>query len=238
MDTLHLPATATAKPGVTLSTRSARTSNLCLAMAATFVALLGLLHVVKSELDPSWRFISEYAIGRHGWLMVIAFVTLAVAFVALDRVVQPFLTRWGRRIGRACLYISAAGLTIAAVFVTDPITTSSQDATTVGKLHNLGGGLGLAMPIAAAIIGWKLSRHPAWHRYRIAVRVASLVSVVASAAAAVTIGTMAASHDNTVGPDVLVGWPNRIEILATAGWLIVTATTARRVATSSVVAAG
>ena len=47
-------------------------ARLSLASGATFVALLAVLHVVKAELDPSWRFISEYAIGAHGWLMVLA----------------------------------------------------------------------------------------------------------------------------------------------------------------------
>jgi hypothetical protein len=40
--------------------------------AATFVILLATLH-----------FISEYAIGRHGWVMVLAFLSLALACVTL-----------------------------------------------------------------------------------------------------------------------------------------------------------
>ena len=54
------------------------------AFAATgvFVVLLLLLHVVRSELDPSWHFISEYEIGKHGWIMQAAFLVLALGNVA------------------------------------------------------------------------------------------------------------------------------------------------------------
>ena len=42
-----------------------------LAAVAISGGVLLILHVVKAELDPSWRMVSEYAIGRSGWLMVV-----------------------------------------------------------------------------------------------------------------------------------------------------------------------
>lgn len=44
-------------------------ARLSFAAAATFVVLLAALHLIKPELDPSWGFISEYAIGDNGWIM-------------------------------------------------------------------------------------------------------------------------------------------------------------------------
>jgi Protein of unknown function (DUF998) len=41
------------------------------------------LHVLKPEMDPSWHMISEYALGRHGWIMRLAFISLAISCVAL-----------------------------------------------------------------------------------------------------------------------------------------------------------
>ena len=55
--------TATAKPVTTISLTAARLS---FGGAATFMVLLTALHFIKPELDPSWRMISEYEIGRHG----------------------------------------------------------------------------------------------------------------------------------------------------------------------------
>lgn len=148
----------TAKP-VTVISRTA--ALLSFASAATFVVLLAALHFIKPELDPSWHFISEYAIGNHGWVMVLAFLSLAVSYVSLSVAIRSQLRTIAGRIGLTLLLVSALGLTIAAIFTTDPITVSKDAATTEGSLHNLGGTLGIVMPFAAALIGWKLARNPA-----------------------------------------------------------------------------
>jgi hypothetical protein len=46
------------------------------------VLLLG-MHVLKPEIAPSWRFISEYALGDFGWLMHLAFLAFAGAHLGL-----------------------------------------------------------------------------------------------------------------------------------------------------------
>jgi hypothetical protein len=43
-----------------------------LATAAAFVSLV-ILHLVSPEFNPSWRMVSAYADGRHGWLLSIMF---------------------------------------------------------------------------------------------------------------------------------------------------------------------
>jgi hypothetical protein len=63
--------TVTARPVMAISRIAARLS---FAGAATFVVLLAALHFIKPELDPSWQFISEYAIGDYGWIMLLAFL--------------------------------------------------------------------------------------------------------------------------------------------------------------------
>ena len=69
-------AEATARPVTTVSRTAALLS---FAGAATFVVLLAALHVIKAGLDTLWHFISEYAIGDYGWIMVLAFLSLAVS---------------------------------------------------------------------------------------------------------------------------------------------------------------
>ena len=64
---------------VTAISRSA--ALLALAGAATFAVLLAALHFLKPGLDPSWHFISEYAIGEYGWIMALAFLSLAPGYV-------------------------------------------------------------------------------------------------------------------------------------------------------------
>jgi Protein of unknown function (DUF998) len=216
----------TAKP-VTAISRTA--ALLSFASAATFVVLLAALHVIKPGLDPSWHFISEYAIGDYGWIMVLAFLSLASSYVALFVAIRSQILTVVGRIGLAFLLVSAAGLIIAAVFTTDPITVSKDAATTEGSLHKLGGTLGLAMPFAAALIGWKLTRNPAWSSAKRPLLWATGLALVAFLVSFVSVGVMVSQSGGKFGSDVLVGWPNRIEIVAYSVWLMVAAWQAIRV---------
>jgi uncharacterized protein DUF998 len=212
--------TSTTRPVTAIPPTAA---GLSLAAAATFVVLLGALHLLKPELDPSWHFISEYAIGRHGWVMVLAFGSLAFSYVMLTVALRSQLrTIWGR-IGLALLLVSAAGLAIAGTFTTDPITASKDAATSEGKLHNLGGTLGIAMPVAAAIIGWSLARNQAWTAARRPLIGATALALLSFLVSFSSLSVMLSQHDGRFGPEVLVGWPNRLEVLAYSVWLTVVA---------------
>src|ERR1039457_5429987 len=52
-----------------------------LAITTTFVTilLLAALHVLSPEFSPSWRVISEYALGRYGWVLSLMFLSWASA---------------------------------------------------------------------------------------------------------------------------------------------------------------
>lgn len=218
--------TATAKPVRTITPTAARLS---FAGAATFVVLLAALHFIKPELDPSWHFISEYAIGDYGWIMVLAFLSLALAYVSLFVAIRSQLRTIVGRIGLALLLVSALGLIIAAVFTTDPITVSEDAVTTEGTLHNVGGTLGIAQPFAAALVGWKLVRNPAWSSAMRPLLWATGLALVAFVVSFVSLGVMVSQSGGEFGPDVLVGWPNRFEVLAYSVWLMVVARQAIRV---------
>jgi hypothetical protein len=211
-------STATADPSA-LSLTAAR---LALGAAALFLALVLLLHAIKPEIDPSWRFISEYAIGEHGWILRFAFLSLASACIALVVAIRPDLRTIPGRIGLAGLVLMAAGLVIAAVFTTDPITTPSEAMTTTGKLHAFGGALGMGMPIANVLITWSLVRQPRWSRARVPLLLSGALAIVGTL---VFIGalSMLVPPSGTFGPDVPVGWPNRLEALAMSVWLMTVA---------------
>src|ERR671911_685758 len=210
----------TDRPVTAISPTAARLS---FAGAATFALLLAALHFIKPELDPSWHFISEYAIGEYGWIMVLAFLSLALSYVSLFVAIRSQLHTIAGRIGLTLLLVSALGLTIAAIFTTDPITVSKDAVTTEGTLHNLGGTLGIAMPFAAALIGWKLARNPAWSSAKRPLLWATGLALVAFMVSFVSLGVMVSQSGGRFGPDVLVGWPNRFEILAYSVWLMTVA---------------
>src|ERR671910_539948 len=212
--------TATPKP-VTVVSRTA--ALLSFAGAATFVVLLAALHFIKPELDPSWHFISEYAIGEYGWIMVLAFLSLALSHVSLFVAIRSQLRTIGGRIGLAFLLVSAFGLTIAAVLTTDPITVSEDAVTTEGTLHNLGGTLGIAMSFAAALVGWKPARNPVWSSARRPLLWVTGLALVAFVVSFFSLGVMVSQSGGKFGPDVPVGWPNRFEIASYSVWLMVVA---------------
>jgi hypothetical protein len=197
-------------------------ARLSFGSAVAFLVLVAALHVIKPELDPSWRFISEYAIGDNGWLMMLAFFLLAlscaVLFVALWSQVKTFIGK----IGLVLLLVSAAGMFIAGLFPTDPITTSRDAMTMNGRLHELGAMLDLT-PFAALFITFGLlRRNPVWAPAR---RALLLTAGLPLLGLIVFIGSvsMMLPSDGQFGPDVLVGWPNRFLVVSYCAWLITVA---------------
>src|SRR5215213_558078 len=152
--------TATARPMTAIPLTAARLS---FAAATIFLVLLAALHLIKPELDPSWRMISEYEIGRYGWVMVLAFLSLAFSCISLFVALRSQVRTVGGKIGLALLLVSALGMTIGAIFTSDPVPASQDELTTHGNLHGLAALLGIpSFPIAAALISWSLARNQAW----------------------------------------------------------------------------
>src|SRR5215203_6547828 len=116
--------------------------------------------------------------------------SLALSFVTLFVAIRSQLPTIVGRIGLTLLLVSALGLTIAAIFTTDPITVSENAVTTEGTLHNLGGTLGITMPFAAALIGWKLAPNPAWSSAKRPLLWATCLALVAFMVSFVSLGVM------------------------------------------------
>jgi len=193
-------------------------SLLSILATSLFAVLLISLHFIKPELNPSWRFISEYAIGSWGWLMKIAFFSWAMAYFALFVALRRHLfTKLGKA-GLISLLISASGLIIAGIYTTDPVT--SDAVTLEGQLHGLGGTLGIAMPVAAWCVGFSVSRiSPIGSTW---VRFSTFLAVGAAVFSMVSLGIMLSSSGGKVTPEVPVGIPTRLEVVGYCVWLLAT----------------
>jgi hypothetical protein len=212
---------ATAGP-VTATSRAA--ARLSLAAAATFLVLLAALHVIKPELDPSWRMVSEYEIGRYGWMMVLAFLSLAFSCATLFVAIRSRIQTTGGRIGLAFLVVSALGMTIAAIFTTDPITASQDELTTHGNLHGLGALLGIpGFPIAAMLISLSLIRNRVWSPARRSLLWTGVLTWIGLLVFALSVALLLPQGNGGFGPDVPIGWPNRLLVLAYSVWLMAVA---------------
>lgn len=203
-------------------TISLAASRLSLAATTLFIILLASLHILKPELDPSWRFISEYANGEYGWMMTLAFLSLGFGCLSLFVAIMTQVRTLAGKFGLLLLLITSAGMAIAGIFPTDPITTGRDAMTSNGKLHELGAMLDL-MPFAAPFISWSLAKHnPGWVSARRALARTAWLPLLGLVVFMMSVTFMLPSNGN-FGPDVLVGWPNRMLILTYCIWLVTTA---------------
>ncbi len=99
-----------------------------------FLALIVLLHAIKPEFEPSWRFLSEYSIGRHGWVMMTAFFLWAISCFTLSVALREHVKTRGGRLGRAVLVVVGLSLIMAGLFAQDPITARPDELTTHGNV--------------------------------------------------------------------------------------------------------
>ncbi|HET6543451.1 MAG TPA: DUF998 domain-containing protein [Chryseolinea sp.] len=186
----------------------------------TFIVLLAMLHVIKPEIEPSWNFISEYQVGRFGWLMSLAFVSLASSCLFLSIGLWKNVNIVGK-IGIVMILLSSAGMFIAAIFKTDPLNTSPELVTQSGMLHQWGAMLD-QIPFAALLITIALFRKKEWDVNRWLL-IVSLIFVWFGMIYFIASIRIHFPADGKFGPNVLVGWQNRIMIVTQALWLILVA---------------
>jgi len=177
--------------------------------SAIFIVLLAALHILRPDLDPSWRFISEYELGDYGWVMRAAFFSLSLSCFSLCVALISQVRGVAGYLGLALVLLAAVGMTIAGIFAPDR----------VNKLHEVGATLD-HLPFGALLINWSLSRNEAWRParrmllYTAGLPLLGLVIFVASMV------IMLPRNGGQPGPEVLVGWPNRLMILAHCAWLM------------------
>ena len=185
--------------------------------------LLLALHVVRPDLAPSWRMVSEYAIGRHSWLMTTCSVMLAICCIALAIALFPQATSPLGRVGLVFLLATSCGYGLAALFPTDPITVLPQDASSAARLHAMAFAIGVpSFILASQLTSFALADNSHWDGVRIAMFGSANLNWIGLA---VMVGIIAVTLPRAggFGPDVLVGWPNRLMFVTYFGWIMATA---------------
>jgi hypothetical membrane protein len=183
--------------------------GLSIGSSVTFILLLGVLHVLRPDLSPSWHFISDYEVGRFAWVMHAAFLSLAISCAGVLVMLWPHARGIVGRLGLLLLALSAGGIALAGVFA----------PSTENRLHELGAMLD-QLPLAVLFITWSLWRNPAWRAVR---RTLALIALVLLAGMGYFIWAMVVyqpSPEKPPSPTALIGWPSRIFILTHCAWLI------------------
>jgi hypothetical protein len=194
-----------------LSPSSQSAARLAFGVAATSLFLLAALHILRADLDPSWRMVSEYAVGSFGWVQTLVFLTLAISclslFVAIGSQVG---TRWGK-IGLGFLLAAPVGMVMAAMFNWEH------------PLHGLSSIIGIpGFSIAALLISLSVARNPAWASAR---RPVIWLGHLPWIGFVLMLGTLFATlpPSGEFGPGLIGGWLNRLLFLTWYAWLIVMA---------------
>ena len=207
-----------------LSAGSRIAAKISFGAAVIFLILLVALHFIEPQIDPSWHMISEYEIGNYGWVMQLAFLCLALSSVSLIVAIRSQVATVGGLIGLGLLMLSAAGVTLAALCVTDPMDTPRGEMTLHGNLHGLGfilGGPG--QTIAAVLISVGLRRNQAWSSARRTLLWTAQLPWITLVVMAATIAVLLPQNAGKFGPSVLVGLPNRLYVVAGCVWLMTVA---------------
>lgn len=185
------------------------------------------LHFASPEFGPSWRMVSEYALGRFKPLLLAFFVLWGVASLLLALVLWNEVTGFWARAGVMLLVVSAVGEIMGGVF------------DVKHKLHGLAFGIGVpSFPIAALLIGHHLAAQAPWNTHAGVILGLSHAAWVSVALMGIAMAVMFSGFRRAgvpVGPDVpaptrvppgvvaLGGYANRLLVLVDIGWLLLIA---------------
>lgn len=206
---------------------SNRAARIAIAAVIVYQAMLIGLILLRPDLDPEWHTISEWAIGRHGWIMQVAFLVSATGYAALAIALRPYLTNRPVLIGCCLLALCALGTILVGLFVTDPMPfTAKTGISTRGLVHIIGGSIGmLLLPPAALLINLGLASMPgrgaplrAALRWSAALPAIALVGFVGHLVLVVM-----PMGQEAYGPGVPLGWPPRLLFLCYGVWVIILA---------------
>jgi hypothetical protein len=202
--------------------KAASCTAFCSAGSAALCIVI--LHALKPDIDPSWRFLSEYSVGRHGWIMQLAFLLMGLSFGSLVVALRKEVQSVSGIVGLVFLAISAVGTVIAGLYKMDPITIVPPRPTSEGNLHGLGSMLGVpTLPIAALLVTLALVRRPSWKHQRTRLLLSANLTWASLLLMVIILSVSLSANNGQFGPDVSVGWPNRLVVATYLAWIMLTA---------------
>jgi hypothetical protein len=204
------------------------TLNLLVLLSGTISLLaLAALHVVSPEYAPTWRMISEYAMGKHKWLITTFFYGWGTSSILLAFVLWSKVSSSWAIFGVAMLVLSAVGEIMGGLF------------DVKHKLHGLSFMLGVpAVPIAALLIGYGLAGESIDASQRSLLLFSSHATWISLVLMGVAMGVMISGFQKAgikMGPDekppeqvpagviAWAGYANRLLVACYVGWVLVTA---------------
>ena len=188
-----------------------RSGLVAVAASVAFQLLMIAAILLRPEIDPARKPISEYAIGRLGWLTVLGFQASAVAYASLAAALRHELRDQLGRIGLFLLCYCALATAVVGLCVADPVTTPMSELTARGRVHLLAGvSAFVVLPVAAVAINISLSRTVAWAGSRRLLILTGLLPAIGLATLVAMVATVTPAE----------GWPPRLMFLTYTAWTV------------------
>ena|GEM_PF-928953 len=151
-----------------------------LGSGCVFLTVL-LLHFTQPDLNPLSRLVSEYALGKQGWLLTVALMSFAVSALALAGALAVTSNAIRLRIGIVLLVIWGLCAIFAALFHTDPIPPRGPLSLS-GTIHTIAANIGF-FSLTGAILAcsWHLRAiygRSVWTRVITWLALASVISLI------------------------------------------------------------
>jgi hypothetical membrane protein len=188
-----------------------------LATVVVFFILLAALHFIEPEFDPSKRLISEYELGRYGWVMSLAFFSLGVGVLATLASTWNFTRIRRGLIGRSLFLAISIALFGAGIFY------PYMPPNLASYIHGLCGVIVIVgFPIAATLYSSGLAYSQPWTGSRRQLRLATglvWVGLLSFAGSTIVLGIISqpVARPNS---NLFIGWQNRFMIVMYSLWLM------------------
>lgn len=215
------------------STKSNLPSFVIVISSLSLLSLL-LLHFSSPEFDPSWRMVSEYALGKQKWLISLFFISWGLSAMLLATNLWKQVTSKASKVGVILLFISGFGASLAAVF---------DVSQTTG--HGIAGLLGIpTIPFATLLISYHLGKKDEWLSDSKAIKLLAHGTWITLVLMIIAMVVMMSGLQNAgieMGPNsptlthvpdgviAVMGYFNRLFILVAIVWLIFTAKSSGRI---------
>lgn len=191
------------------------------------VSLLA-LHFLSPEFKPAWRMISEYAMGKHNWLLTLFFISWGVCSMLSAMLLWNMVTTTWAIIGVILIFLSGVGALMGGLF------------DVRHKLHGLSFALGVpTLPIGSLLVSYNLVQHENWSAHQpliLSSAHATWISLLLMAFSMMLIFSGFKKSGIPVGPDKepptelpagvigVNGYVNRILVICYIAWPVLVAT--------------
>ena len=192
-------------------------ANSTIAFGVISILCLLTLHFTSPEFKPNFRMVSEYALGKHKWLLTMFFLCWGLCSISSGFMLWNVVTTGWAKFGVVLLFVTGIGAIMCGLFDVQH------------KLHGLAFGIGLPfLPIGALLISYHLIQKTAWQNHSTLLLLsghAIWISLILMAVAMVLLFSSLKANGIAFGPDAapmselpkgvigINGWANRLLVL-------------------------